>query len=332
MTPPALLQPPAPVAPVAPEPVACSRTFAAHGDFELVCLRSQAGLEARFAPRVGMACCSLRQDGAELLGERHGLSAYASCGITMGLSLMHPWTNRLSAWRYTASGTTVRLPVSPLLHTDRWGLPVNGVQSSGHAWTVEDSGAGARSAWLEATLPFDRDRRQLALFPFPHRLHLRAEVADRSLSISTEIVATGDVPVPICFGYRLYVHRESPAGDAAVVLPTRRRIVTDRRLLPTGATEPREQRTCRLDGEEVAEVFALEPDRRLTVLSGGRQLTLESLAGFPLAQVRAVAAEPHVMLEAMTAEPDALSRDVFPVATAGRPYRAALRIATGAAA
>lgn len=313
--------------PALPEtvPVACSRTVATHGDFELVTLSSPDGLEASFAPRVGMTCCSLRYGGVELLGERFGLAAYASCGISMGLSLMHPWTNRLSAWRYTAGGTTVRLPVSPLLHTDRWGLPVNGVQSRGHAWRVQDSGADERSAWLEATLAFDRDRRQLALFPFPHRLHLRIDVAGRALSVATEIEATSTVPVPVCFGYRLYLRRDATA--CAVALPARRRLVTDQRLIPTGAIESRAPKTCQLDREEVQEVFALGADRRVAVVSDTRRLTLESLTGFPLAQVRTHGDESHVALEAMTAEPDALSHDAFPVATPDRPYSAALRLA-----
>jgi hypothetical protein len=71
---------------------------------------------------------------------------------------------------------------------------------------------------------------------------------------------------------------------------------------------------------------SLGADRRLTVASDTRRLTVESLTGFPLAQVRSVASEPHVVLEALTAAPDALSRDLFPVATLGRPYRAALRL------
>jgi hypothetical protein len=150
----------------------------------VVRLHSQAALEATFAPQVGMTCCSLRHGGVELMGERYGLEAYASGGLTMGMSLMHPWANRLSHWSYTACGATVRLPVSPLLHTDRWGLPINGVQSRGHAWLLEDIGTASDTAWLDATLPFDRDPRQLELFPFPHRVGLRAELTGRCLSIS----------------------------------------------------------------------------------------------------------------------------------------------------
>lgn len=308
-------------------PSACVRTDPSQEGFRVVRLRSQDALEATFAPQVGMACCSLQHGSSELLGERFGLAAYASCGSTMGMSLMHPWANRLSSWKYAACGATVRLPVSPLLHTDRWGLPVNGAQSCGDAWVLEDSGAAAESAWLEATLPFD-DPRQLELFPFPHRLHLRAEVTGLSLCISVELEATSSVPVPVCFGYRVYVRREQPGGDATIVLPARRRVVTDARLLPTGATEALEMSGSTLGVDELHEVFAFGSDRRLTVASDARRLTIESLTGYRLAQVRTVASEPHVMLEALTAAPDALSHNAFPVAAPGRPYRAALRVST----
>lgn len=322
MTPPAALALPRATA----ARVASVDTKARQDGFDAVRLCSQDALEATFAPQVGMTCCSLRHDGAELLGERHGLAAYASGGITMGLSLMHPWADRLSSWGYTACGATVRLPVSPLLHTDRFGLPVNGVQSCGHAWVLESTGAGPESAWLEATLPFDSVPRQLELFPFPHRLHLRAELSGSCLRIATVIEATASVPVPVCFGYRLYARSEEPRGDAAMVLPARRRVVTDARLVPTGATEPLEMSATTLGVDELHEVFLLGADRRVTVASAARRLTVESLSGFPFAHVHSVAGEPHVMVEALTAAPDALSRDAFPVATPGRPHRAALRL------
>jgi aldose 1-epimerase len=320
MTAPTVLAPP----PDAAARVACIRRGTTQGGFDVVRLRSRDALEATFAPQVGMACCSLRHGGAELLGERLGLEAYAGGGIAMGMSLMHPWANRLSSWTYTACGATVRLPVSPLLHTDRWGLPVNGVRSSGDVWVLEDGRATAESAWLEATLPFDSPR-QLDLFPFPHLLHLRAEMTGSSLCISAEVEAAGSVPVPVCFGYRVYLRREQPGRDT-IVLPARRRVVTDQRLLPTGATEPLEMSASTLGCDELDEVFVLGADRRLTVASAARRLTVESLTGFPLAHVRTLACEPHVMVEALTAAPDALSRNLFPLATVGRPYQAALRV------
>jgi aldose 1-epimerase len=322
MTAPTVLVP----APETAAPVASIGTDATQDGFDVVRLGSEDALEATFAPHVGMTCCSLRHGGAELLGERFGLEAYASCGATMGMSLMHPWADRLSGWSYSACGADVRLPVSPLLHTDGSGLPVNGVQSPGDAWVLERRRAAGESSWLEATLPFDRDPRQLELFPFPHRLHLRAEVTGCSVCISVEVEATGSLPVPVCFGFRVYLRCERQEGGATIVLPSRRRLVTDERLLPTGATEPLEMSASTLGVDERHEVFAFGGDRRITVASDARRVTLEPLTGFPFAQVRAVAGEPHVMVEALTVAPDALSRDVFPLATPGRPYRAAWRL------
>jgi hypothetical protein len=131
------------------------------------------------------------------------------------------------------------------------------------------------------------------------------------LYISTEIEATGSVPVPICFGYRIYLRREHARGDVTIVRPARRRVVIDERLLPTGAIETLEMSAATLGADELREVLVFEADRRLTVASDTRRLTVESLTGFPLAQVRTVASEPYVVVEALTAAPDALSRDLF---------------------
>ena len=144
--------------------------------------------------------------------------------------------------------------------------------------------------------------------------------------ISAEIEATGSVPVPVWFGYRVYLRCEQARGDVTIVLPARRRVVTDERLLPTGAIEPLEMSASTIGVDGLREVFVFGADRCLTVASDARRLTVESLTGFPLAQVRTVAGEPHVVVEALTAAPDALSRNLFPVATSGRPYRAALRL------
>jgi aldose 1-epimerase len=308
-------------------PVAAAHTETLQGGgFDVVRLSCPSSLEATFAPQVGLTCCSLRHGGTELLGQRFGLAAYASDGTTMGMSLMHPWADRLSSWTYTAGAATVRLPISPLLHTDRFGLPVNGVQACGNAWATTNTGAKDGSAWLEATLPFDRDARMLELFPFPHRVHLRAELAGNALCITSLVEATGGVSVPVCFGFRLYLRRGSLPGETTMVLPARRQLVTDERLFPSGATEPREMSASSLGEDETDEVFVLGADRRLTFASEQRRVTFEALDGFRLAQVRSVASEPHVMVEALTAAPDALSHGGFAVASPGHPYRAQLRV------
>ena len=72
-------------------------------------LRSPAGLEAAFAPGVGMIGCSLRHEGEELLGQRGGLAKYADTGSSMGIPLLHPWANRLDGLEYEAERVAVLL-------------------------------------------------------------------------------------------------------------------------------------------------------------------------------------------------------------------------------
>ena len=69
----------------------------------------EADLHAAFAPGLGMIGCSLRHRGAELLGQRRGLAAYAQSGSTMGIPLLHPWANRLSGFGYAFDGSEVTL-------------------------------------------------------------------------------------------------------------------------------------------------------------------------------------------------------------------------------
>jgi aldose 1-epimerase len=241
------------------------------------------------------------------------------------MSLVHPWANRLSGWTYTACGTTVRLPISRRLHTDQWGLPLNGVHSVGDAWRLEGIRGGAESAAVEASLHFDADPGQLAVFPFPHRLRLSAELTQCSLRLDFKLEPTADVPVPVCFGYRIYLRR-APLADATLLLPARRRLATDERLLPTGRLESRQMGAYPVVVDELHEVFSLGSDRRVTVAGPRRRITAEFLGGFPFGQVCSVAGQPHLMVEALTAPPDALNRDAFPVATSMRPYRASLRV------
>src|ERR671911_1629490 len=66
----------------------------------------RADLHVSFAPELGMLACSMVHAGAELLGQRTGLAAYARSGATMGIPLLYPWANRLGDVRYRFAGRT----------------------------------------------------------------------------------------------------------------------------------------------------------------------------------------------------------------------------------
>src|SRR5262245_18087285 len=81
------------------------------------------GLHASFAPSANLILYSLTLGGRELLAQRNGVQAYVDRGSTMGVTLLHPWANRLEGDAYAAAGTEVRFaPDSPLIKRDPSGL------------------------------------------------------------------------------------------------------------------------------------------------------------------------------------------------------------------
>lgn len=97
-------------------------------------------LEAVFLPGHGMLGASLRYKGGEMLRRVENLEAAAASGSTAGISLLHPWANRLGGLHYSAAGRNVTLDLSsPLLHLDNQGLPMHGVPWSRLAWEVSEA-------------------------------------------------------------------------------------------------------------------------------------------------------------------------------------------------
>src|SRR5436305_10965343 len=136
-------------------------------------LRSPDGLEASFAPGLGMVGCSLRHHGEELLGQRDGLAGYAESGSTFGIPLLHPWANRLDGLSYEVDGDVVRLdPDRTPVKLDENGLPIHGLATASPHWELTGADATAEAATLSARLLFGEPPDLLAGFPFPRELRL----------------------------------------------------------------------------------------------------------------------------------------------------------------
>lgn len=267
-------------------------------------------IEATFVPPAGMVCCSLRHRGEELLGQRKGLAAYAASGSTMGVPLLHPWANRLAGLRYEAAGRTVELdPRRSPLRLDPNGLPIHGVLGGARHWQVALTTADDTGATLAARLDFAAHDELLAAFPFPHEVELRVQLSDAELAIATSVVATGDVPVPIAFGWHPYLRLPGVArADWLVDLPVRRQAVLDERGIPTGETVPAEFDGGRLGRRELDHLFPdPDPTQPFVLQGGGRRIAVALRSGYPVAQVYAPLSEDAVCFEPMTAWTNALA-------------------------
>lgn len=262
-------------------------------------------LQATFAPNAGMVCCSLLHAGEELLAQRRGLRAYAEHGSTMGIPLLHPWANRLAGLAYgIAPEDIVELdPHSPLIRRDENGLPIHGVLASRLPWRVQHAGSSelrVQMLWRAPDL--------LALFPFPHQLDLSVTIDARALRIQTTVLATGDAPVPVSFGFHPYL--TLPGIDRRgwrIELPPMRRLLLDRLKIPTGAVEPVAASTFELAEQSWDDAFdGLSGSSLFSLSGGGRRIALKLLEGYTCAQVFGPETESFVCFEPMTAPTNAL--------------------------
>jgi aldose 1-epimerase len=246
-------------------------------------VRLRAGdLEAYVVPEDGMLVAALRHGGENYLAERPD--------PWTGSPLLYPWANRLSAERFSVCGRTVDASAA---RRDEHGVPLHGLPAARRGWVVEHSDATS----VRARRVWDDDA-----FPFPHELVVEHRLTSQGLETATEV--RGDAPV--AFGWHPFLRLPGvPRERWRVTLASRRRLVLDDRLLPTGGSEPWATRPFQLaDGHfdealtDVAGAFALE--------GGYRRVEVEFLEGAPYAQFFAPRSEPVACFEPMAAPVDAL--------------------------
>jgi galactose mutarotase-like enzyme len=270
-------------------------------------------LRVAFAPGAGLVGYSLTHRGEELLGQRGGLAAYRERGSTFGLPLLHPWANRLAASSYSVGGRSVELLDSAApAHLDANRLPIHGLVAGVPYWQETGRTGGNGTAAFSARLDYGAHAELMAGFPFPHELHVEAELQDGTLRIATILLPTGDVAVPVAYGWHPYLRLPGvPRADWRVELPVRRRAVLDPLGLPLGTTEPVEIEPGPL-GERTFDDHFVELDRPATFAleGGGRRIELELGDGYTHAQVYAPPAsddDAYICFEPMTAAVNALA-------------------------
>ncbi len=280
---------------------------------------------AQFVPEAGMIGTSLTDSGIELLGQRRGLQAYVEAGKTMGIPILYPWANRLGGNSYAAEGATVTLtPGENGVRADPNGLPIHGTLAAYPGWRVTAQSENE----LGAEVDFGADPTLLAGFPFPHVLAVTVRLADRVLTVGATITATGDTPVPLCFGFHPYLCLPGvPRDEWIIETPPLRHLLLDDTGLPTGESEPREAKEEALGDKSFDDAYDEVADGVVFAVSGGgRRLEVHFDRGYPAAQIFAPPAEEVVCFEPMTAPTDALRRGGYRCARPGEPAVAVFSI------
>jgi aldose 1-epimerase len=303
--------------------------------FEALTLSFEAGeIEVAFVPDAGMVGCSLRHRGEELLGQRGGLRTYVEKHSTMGIPLLHPWANRVSEKRFALGGREIDLEGTGLhVSLDSNGLPIHGLLAGAKGWRVERHEALEMGGVLAASFDFGAHAGLLAAFPFPHRIEIEAALAGPILTIGTSVTATGEVAVPVSFGYHPYLRLPGVERDTWwVEVPVTERVVLDAEELPSGRMEEAQVTAGPLASRTFDDEFAAPDAAAPFVLEGGgRRIEVSLGTGFPFSQVYAPADDDVVAFEPMTAPTNALvsGRDLTLLEPGGEPYEASFSITVG---
>ncbi|MFI5506680.1 aldose 1-epimerase [Mycobacterium sp. NPDC051804] len=287
--------------------------------FEPVILRDpSSALTGTFVPAAGLIGTSLADGDDEFLGQRRGLEAYVSAGKTMGIPILYPWANRLSASEYESDGIAVTLtPGKGGVRADDHGLPIHGVLAAYPGWDVTAQSENT----LAATVDFGASPELLAAFPFPHVLTQSITLADRTLTIETTVTPTASAPVPLCFGYHPYFTiPRVPRDQWRLTTPEMRHLPVDDRGIPNGEHEDWTGGAQSLESVTYDDGFDEVPAGAMFSLAGGdRRVDVTFEAGYPAAQLFAPGTDSLVAIEPMAAPTDALRRGDYRSALPGQP-------------
>jgi aldose 1-epimerase len=270
-----------------------------------------AALDATFVPGAGMLGSSLLHRGEQLLHVPGGVAAYAAGGSTAGIPLLYPWANRLSGWSYEAAGRRVELVRGAAgIQTEEHGLPIHGLLGAARGWQLEWVGADARGAGLRARMDFAAHPELLASFPFPHVLRLEVLLSGSRLRVATIVDATGDVAVPVSFGFHPYLRLPDVAREKwRLTTALGEHLLLDGQMIPSGRREPAEVAAGPLGERVFDDAYAeLGPPPQFRLTGGGRAIEVACESGYPYAQLYAPPGSEFICFEPMTAPANALVR------------------------
>ncbi|MBU3687450.1 MAG: aldose 1-epimerase [Mycobacterium sp.] len=285
-------------------------------------------LTATFVPSAGMVCTSLSDGGVELLGQRRGLNAYLTTGKTMGIPILYPFANRLSANGYAVDGGAVTLtPGVGGVRSDEHGLVIHGVLAAYPGWLVTEQ----EDNRFIADLDYGGQPRLLSSFPFPHVVTLDIVLADRALSIETTVTPTTSASVPLCFGFHPYLTIPGvPRSQWQLKTPPLRHLPVDNWGIPTGATVDWPAQSEELGDKALDNGFDEVPQGAVFTLSGGeRHIDVVLDHGYPAVQIFAPGNDDVVCIEPMAAPTNALRKGGYNVAVPGRPASSKFTIRVG---
>jgi aldose 1-epimerase len=149
------------------------------------------------------------------------------------------------------------------------------------------------------------------------------------LTLETTLVASSEGPVPVSFGFHPYLRLPgAKRANWQLEMPAMRKLVLDRRGIPTGDEEPFGRFDAQLGQSGFDTGFALIDERAsFSVRGGSYRVSVDLLQGYRYMQLFAPNDKEYIALEPMTAPTSALtSGRELPLVGPGQQFRAVFGI------
>ena len=140
------------------------------------------------------------------------------------------------------------------------------------------------------------------------------------------MTATGDVEVPISFGWHPYFRVPGRRDRWSLRAPARRHLELDRTGIPTGTSTRENAGTCAYRASRSTTSTHSAATAASTSPAPACTITVRFASGYPYAQLFAPPGQAFAAIEPMTAATDALVTGTCPLVPAGQTLRAAFTV------
>lgn len=196
------------------------------------------GVEVSVAPSIGNRAYEMNVHGKNILYfPSADVGEFQKRPELSGIPFLAPWANRLNEQNFWANGKKYTFNMT--LGNIRGSLPIHGMLSASPLWEVMEVAADRQSAHVTSRLQFWKSPDLMAQWPFAHEYEMTYRLADGMLEVRITVTNLSSDPMPVVLGFHPYYRIPGiPRDNWNAIIPARKIVVADDRLIPTGESKP----------------------------------------------------------------------------------------------
>ncbi|GIX41714.1 MAG: aldose 1-epimerase [Leptospiraceae bacterium] len=143
-----------------------------------------------------------------------------------GIPFLYPFANRIARKEFYLEGKLIQIS-KDYSFFDPNDLPIHGFLLKSSYWNIKEK----KDNYIIAKLDF-KNNHLFELFPFKHSIEYKIELKENQIHFYITIIPEENIPVS--FGFHPYFLLHHHKSDIKLILPAKKFIKTDEKLLPTG--------------------------------------------------------------------------------------------------